>query len=144
MPKCPVCNNEIKSTKQCSNCGFNQIKTEFLTEEDYHHWMDDTVAPCQAIYKEQLKVIDKLKKQVSELKKNQVLKGKTLCEFFSNNGFEVIDKRYAGGCLWVVGTKTKLEPYIKEAKKLFNIGDNGFSSGKTTSNRMGWYTNSNE
>lgn len=149
--KCPICDCEIKSVKQCSNCGFNQIKTEFLTEEDYHHWMEDTVIPCQTVYRTQLKEVALLSKQLTELKKeneqlkkNQMVSGRTLYDFFNNNGFEVIDKRSSGGCLWVVGTKTEIEPYLKEAKNLFNIGDNGFSYGRSTSGRMGWYTNSND
>lgn len=149
---CPVCNKTLNVTsKKCSICGFDQIKSEFLTEEDYRHWLDDTVIPCQKIYEAQRKEQLKLNKQILELKKEneklknkQMVSGRTLYDFFSNNGFEVVDKRSSGGCLWVVGTKAKIEPYLIEAKKLFKIGDNGFSSGRATSNRTGWYTNSRD
>ena len=150
--KCPVCNNGVKKSEQiCSVCGFRYIKTVVVTEEDYHPWMDDTVIPCRTIYEKQCEELVKLnkelldlKKENEKLKKKQILSGRTLSESFSNNGFEVIGKRPSGGCLWVVGSKAKLETYLTTAKSLFHMGDNGFSSGRATSNRTGWYTNSND
>lgn len=73
----------------------------------------------------------------------QVDPGKSLKDFFAEKGLEVIDKRSAGGCLWLVGEKEALEPYIKEAGKLFGAyGKYAAKGGKVTKNRGGWYTTS--
>lgn len=67
--------------------------------------------------------------------------GRTLKTFFENNGFEVIDKRYNNGCLWVVGDRKKLDPYIEMARMKFGstcVGD--FASGRATDYRMAWWT----
>ena len=66
----------------------------------------------------------------------------TLTEYFKAQGFEVIDKRPVGGCLWVVGEKSKLETYVEQAKDLFSINEGGYSKGRATRNRYGWYTSS--
>lgn len=67
--------------------------------------------------------------------------GKTLKEFFKEKGLEVIDKRAAGGCLWIVGEKDKLMPHIKEAGKLFGAyGNYSAKGGRATKNRAGWFT----
>ena len=67
-----------------------------------------------------------------------------LVSYFMSHGFEVIDKRKAGGCLWVVGEKTKLGPYVDKAKELFAITDGGYAKGRSTGGRHGWYTSSKE
>lgn len=67
--------------------------------------------------------------------------GRTLKEFFENNGFEVIDKRYNNGCLWVVGDRKKLEPYIEMARMKFGSTCTGdFASGRATNYRTAWWT----
>ncbi len=67
--------------------------------------------------------------------------GETLKNFFVEKGFEVIDKRASGGCLWVVGEKDKLMPHIEEAGKLFGAyGNYSAKGGKATKNRGGWFT----
>jgi len=61
--------------------------------------------------------------------------------FFENNGFEVIDKRYNNGCLWVVGDRKKLDPYIEMARMKFGSTCTGdFASGRATNYRMAWWT----
>lgn len=65
-----------------------------------------------------------------------------LVAYFEDNGFEVVDKRKAGGCLWIIGEKTKLDPYVKKAKELFSITDGGYAKGRATRGRHGWYTSS--
>ena len=65
-----------------------------------------------------------------------------LTSYFQSHGFEVIDKRKVGGCLWVVGEKTKLTPYVDKAKDLFSITDGGYAKGRATGGRNGWYTSS--
>ena len=67
--------------------------------------------------------------------------GRTLKAFFENNGFEVIDKRYNNGCLWVVGDRKKLDPYIEMARMKFGSTCTGdFASGRATNYRMAWWT----
>lgn len=67
--------------------------------------------------------------------------GKTLKSFFEEKGLEVIDKRAAGGCLWVVGEKEALVPHLKEATKLFGAyGQFSTKGGKATKHRAGWFT----
>ena len=65
-----------------------------------------------------------------------------LTTFFESKGFEVIDKRNLGGCLWVVGEKTKLDPYIKKAKSIFSLTDGRYARDKTKDGRYRWYTRS--
>lgn len=60
--------------------------------------------------------------------------------FFASKGLEVIDKRAAGGCLWVVGEKKDIEPSVKEAGKLFGAYGTYSAGGKATKNRPGWFT----
>lgn len=67
-----------------------------------------------------------------------------LVTYFQVNGFEVIDKRKAGGCLWIVGEKTKLAPFVERAKELFSITDGRYAKGRATGGRQGWYTSSNK
>lgn len=67
---------------------------------------------------------------------------RNLAAYFEANSFEVIDKRKAGGCLWVVGEKSKLAPYVNKAKELFAITDGGYAKGRATGGRHGWYTSS--
>lgn len=64
----------------------------------------------------------------------------SLATYFIDNGFEVVDKRKAGGCLWVVGERAKLEPYVERAKELFSVTDGGYAKGRATGGRHGWYT----
>lgn len=67
--------------------------------------------------------------------------GRTLKEFFENNGFEVIDKRYNNGCLWVVGDRKRLDPYIEMARMKFGSTCTGdFASGRATNYRTAWWT----
>lgn len=67
--------------------------------------------------------------------------GRTLKAFFENNGFEVIDKRYNNGCLWIVGDRKRLDPYIEMARMKFGPTCTGdFASGRSTDYRMAWWT----
>lgn len=65
-----------------------------------------------------------------------------LVTYFENHGFEVVDKRKAGGCLWIIGEKARLDPYVAQAKELFSITDGGYAKGRATGGRHGWYTSS--
>ena len=67
----------------------------------------------------------------------------SLKSFFQDKGFKVVDCRSSGGCLWVIGEKNQLGPYVLEAARLF--GANGaYGSGKGTLNKSGWWTKSNK
>jgi len=65
----------------------------------------------------------------------------TLAEFFRKKDLEVIDKRGAGGSLWVVGDRQKLEPIVLEAAKLFRAGGKfSAAGGRATGHRPAWFT----
>lgn len=52
MSKCPVCKTDYPPTaKRCSNCGFDQLSKEFINQDELMHWLEETVAPCQRIYR---------------------------------------------------------------------------------------------
>lgn len=64
----------------------------------------------------------------------------TLKAFFESKGLEVIDKRSSGGCLWVVGSKTRIHSIITEACIKYNITGAYCGGGKATSYRDAWFT----
>ena len=67
--------------------------------------------------------------------------GGDLVAFFKAKGLEVIDKRPSGGCLWVVGEKSKISPVIQEAGKVFGAyGNYSAGGGRATKNRPAWFT----
>ena len=80
----------------------------------------------------------------SETSINRILVNSTgnLVAYFETRGFDVVDKRNAGGCLWVIGEKAKLDPHVAMAKELFSITDGGYAKGRATGGRHGWYTSS--
>lgn len=65
---------------------------------------------------------------------------KTLKEFLESKNLEVIDKRPAGGCLWVVGDKSMIASIIQEAGKLYGAYGSYSSGGNATKRRPGWFT----
>lgn len=66
-----------------------------------------------------------------------------MADFFKSNGLEVIDKRENGGCLWVAGSQDQLAPYLAKANEQYGASG-GFTSGRTTKQRMDWYTKSDK
>lgn len=54
--------------------------------------------------------------------------------------FEVIDKRSAGGCLWVVGEKGTIGQAVQEAGKSFGAYGNYSAGGRATNYRPAWFT----
>lgn len=60
--------------------------------------------------------------------------------FFASKGLEVIDKRSAGGCLWVVGEKGTIGQVVQEAGKAFGAYGNYSAGGRATNYRPGWFT----
>ncbi len=72
-----------------------------------------------------------------------VNKPKSLKDFFVSKGFKVIDCRSTNGCLWVIGERKQLEPYVIEAEKLFGA-TGGYSAGKTSAYQHAWWTKSSK
>lgn len=61
MSKCPVCKTEHTTTESvCASCGFNQLNREFINQEELIRWMEETVYPCQAVYKKMSSMLDSL------------------------------------------------------------------------------------
>ena len=66
--------------------------------------------------------------------------GKDLKGFLESRGLEVIDKRPAGGCLWVIGDKAEIQPALSEAGRLYGAYGTYSAGGRATGNRPGWFT----
>lgn len=53
--KCPICESEIKyaaeSERRCIRCGFDDIRTEFINEEERVFWQSYVVKPCKYAYR---------------------------------------------------------------------------------------------
>ena len=53
--KCPVCDAEIKNDPsnaiKCIRCGFDDIRTEFINDEERNFWYTYVVKPCKYAYK---------------------------------------------------------------------------------------------
>lgn len=65
----------------------------------------------------------------------------TLVDFFTRAGFKVVDFRPSGGCLWVVGERNVLEPYVEAISKVSGA-TGGYGAGKATGYKNGWWTKS--
>ena len=49
--KCPVCEEKIESTiPKCPNCGFSDLRTEFINEDELKMWQTYVVYPCRFAY----------------------------------------------------------------------------------------------
>lgn len=64
----------------------------------------------------------------------------TLTEFFESKNLEVIDKRPAGGCLWVVGSMTEIDEIVTEACEKYSVTGVYSGGGKATGYRNAWFT----
>jgi hypothetical protein len=64
-----------------------------------------------------------------------------LKEYFTRAGFAVNDLRSSNGCLWVIGERDELEPYVETVRKALGV-TGGYSSGKATGWKPGWWTKS--
>lgn len=53
--KCPICEAEIKNTSdselRCIRCGFDDIRTEFINDEERIFWQTYVVKPCKYAYR---------------------------------------------------------------------------------------------
>ena len=48
--KCPVCKTEVHDKNVCEMCGFDDIRSEFLSQEDADFWMQNVVIPYKDNY----------------------------------------------------------------------------------------------
>ena len=74
--KCPVCEKQIENTVQkCPNCGFADLRNEFINENELEMWRTYVVYPCRFAYQTsitQIKDLErKFKKELSAIKKAQ-------------------------------------------------------------------------
>jgi hypothetical protein len=72
---------------------------------------------------------------------NQDAPPATLVDYFTRAGFKVVDFRPSGGCLWVVGERNVLEPYVEAIGKVSGA-TGGYGAGKATGFKNGWWTKS--
>lgn len=53
--KCPICDSEIRDTNdnkhRCIRCGFDDIRTEFINDEERIFWETYVVYPCKYAYR---------------------------------------------------------------------------------------------
>lgn len=50
--KCPVCEEKIENAVQrCPNCGFSDLRTEFINQQEYEFWQTNIVLPYKEFYK---------------------------------------------------------------------------------------------
>lgn len=72
--KCPVCEKQIENTvSKCPNCGFEDLRTEFINENELEMWRTYVVYPCKFAYQtsiNQRKELErKFQKELSAIKK---------------------------------------------------------------------------
>jgi len=89
-------------------------------------------------------MVEKMPEQPEGKPEESTKKVESLAEFFKSKNLEVIDKRYGGGCLWVVGNRQHLQPIIKEAEACFGALSGNYGSGRATRMREGWWTKTNK
>ena len=80
-------------------------------------------------------------KQVSAVQAGKT-QPKSLKDFFVGKGFKAVDCRLNNGCLWILGERKELAPYVTEAEGLFGAAG-GYGAGKASSYKPAWWTKSN-
>ena len=50
MARCPVCKTECGESTRCSSCGFDDIRSEFLNQEEYDFWVKNIVKAYKPIH----------------------------------------------------------------------------------------------
>ncbi len=114
---------------------FHKNYTYPAEEECYRMYGGPSVSKINKIHKKR----DKVSETSSSLQLEDL--AKNLKDYFMYAGFEVIDKRNNGGCLWVVGEESQIDPYLAKARKRFGETCQGkYGSGKSTNYRKAWYT----
>jgi len=65
--KCPICSTEVKANETvCSSCGFDDIRYEFINDEELKMWQTYVVKPCKYAYR----LNNSLKNEVEALRKD--------------------------------------------------------------------------
>lgn len=123
--KCPVCKTEfINNLIECPNCGFAEIRTEFLNKDEAQRWMDDTVIPCQAVYKkmsQKLQEIEKANQNADSSNKKTLRKGKKKLKYtindivYEDNSIKVQYIKQGRG-MYLVGGPCKTATFVFENK----------------------------
>lgn len=72
--KCPVCEKQIENTvPKCSNCGFEDLRTEFINENELEMWRTYVVYPCKFAYQTSItqrkEMERKFQKELNAIKK---------------------------------------------------------------------------
>lgn len=82
--KCPVCKTELLNVEKCHVCGFDDIRLEFVSQEDANSWMTNSVNPFKERY-ESITI-------ARSYKKSDLLSYKELREFCFSSIFPYIQK----------------------------------------------------
>ena len=65
--KCPVCDSQIANTAQnCPECGFADLRTEFINEAELETWKRYVVYPCRFAYQTTMMQAKKLQREFQE------------------------------------------------------------------------------
>jgi hypothetical protein len=77
--KCPVCEGVIENTaQQCPKCGFSDLRTEFINDDELAMWRTYVVYPCRFAYQTSVTHIKELerkyKTELTALKNGQTEK----------------------------------------------------------------------
>ena len=78
----------------------------------------------------------------SEILSVETGKKMSLKEYFISKGFAVLDYREKHGCLWILGERKALEPYVDEVGRIYKA-TGGFGAGKASGYKSAWWTKSN-
>ena len=63
--KCPVCEKQIEnSVQKCPDCGFADLRTEFINENELEMWRTYVVYPCRFAYQTSVKQIKELERKL--------------------------------------------------------------------------------
>lgn len=73
--KCPVCEKQIENAiQQCPNCGFADLRTEFINENELKMWQTYVVYPCKFAYQTSIvqtkELQRKMQTEINEIKKS--------------------------------------------------------------------------
>ena len=63
----------------------------------------------------------------------------TVVDYFKCKGVKVVDRRFSGGALWVIGSKEEIQSYVEEACKHFGITGQ-YGVGKASGYNPAWWT----
>lgn len=132
--KCPICKTELLNVEKCPVCGFDDIRLEFVSQEDADSWMTNIVIP----FKDRYESITNSR----SYKKSDLLSYKELREFCFTSIFPYIQKElnnaitsyragseniedvhfYLTGTTRTIGVKVEIDAYpdIYNVATLFN------------------------